>query len=90
MAKQSELKTFIKKYLKPISKGFESKVLNDPILLAEFKMGVKVELEHTEYSEIAMHIALNHLEEFSNYYTYLDKMEKQMAKDKFKKEDTGY
>jgi len=41
----------------------------------ELAMGVKVEMEHTNDPKLARKIALDHLAEFSNYYTRLKKME---------------
>jgi hypothetical protein len=44
----------------------------------ELDMGVEVELEHTKDKELSKDIAKDHLEEFPNYYTELDKMEKKL------------
>lgn len=41
-------------------------------------IGTKIEMEHTNDSEIAKQIAKSHLHEFSNYYKYLPKLEKAM------------
>jgi len=41
----------------------------------ELSMGIKVEMEHTDSEAIARRIALDHLSEFSDYYTRLAKME---------------
>lgn len=41
----------------------------------ELAMGIQVELEHTSDSETAKKIALDHLAEFSTYYTALKAME---------------
>lgn len=51
----------------------------------ELKLGIKVELEHTDDKEIAKQIALDHLigENYPNYYTKLLKMEKEMEKSMF-------
>lgn len=46
----------------------------DPTQLA---MGIKVEMEHTDDPEISKQIALDHLAEISDYYTRLEKMEKE-------------
>jgi hypothetical protein len=46
----------------------------------EFKMGVKVEMEHTNDEEKAKEIALDHLVELPDYYTRLEKMEKEGEK----------
>lgn len=43
----------------------------------EMKMGMKVELEHTDCDCIAYRIALDHLAELPDYYTRLAKMEKE-------------
>ena len=44
----------------------------------ELKMGIKIEMEHTNDKDIAKRIAMDHLAEFSNYYTALTKMEKEL------------
>lgn len=41
----------------------------------ELAMGIQVEMEHTSDPEIAKKIALDHLAEFSGYYTALKAME---------------
>jgi hypothetical protein len=46
----------------------------------ELKLGIKVELEHTDDEEIAKKIAKDHLDEIKNYYTLLMKMEKEHKK----------
>lgn len=43
----------------------------------QLEMGRKVEHEHTKDADLATDIALNHLGEIPDYYTRLDKMEKQ-------------
>lgn len=43
----------------------------------QITMGMKVEMEHTDDPRIALEIAMDHLEEISDYYTRLDKMEKE-------------
>jgi hypothetical protein len=40
--------------------------------------GVKVEREHTDDDSLAKEIAMDHLEEFPDYYTALDKMEEEL------------
>lgn len=42
----------------------------------QIKMGMKVEKEHTDNEDVARQIALNHLDEFKDYYTRLKKAEK--------------
>lgn len=43
----------------------------------ELDMGIKVEMEHTNDEKKAREIAMDHLVEFPDYYTRLDKMEKE-------------
>jgi len=47
----------------------------------ELKLGIKIELEHTNKKEIAKEIALDHLSEIPDYYTRLVKMEKEAGVD---------
>ncbi len=54
-----------------LSKNFKGKY-NEK----ELKMGIKVEMEHTTNSLIAEKITKDHLSECSNYYSFLEKMEK--------------
>jgi hypothetical protein len=42
----------------------------------QLKMGIKVELEHTNSKKIAKQIAKDHLSEIPDYYTRLKKMER--------------
>ena len=44
----------------------------------ELKMGIKVEMEHTDDPEEAKKIALDHLAEFGDYYTALAAMENKL------------
>lgn len=53
------------------SKGEDIK--HDP---KQLEMGIKVEMEHTTNPVISRKIALDHLKEIPDYYTRLDKMEK--------------
>lgn len=43
----------------------------------ELKMGIKVELEHTDSKIISKEIAKDHLAECSDYYTRLERMEEE-------------
>jgi hypothetical protein len=52
----------------------------------QLKMGIKVEYEHTNYTLISEKIAKDHLAEISDYYTRLDKMEKDAGVDHHDKE----
>jgi len=58
------------------SKGKDIK--HDP---KQLEMGIKVEMEHTTNPIISRKIALDHLEEIPDYYTRLDKMEKEAGVD---------
>lgn len=55
----------------------------------ELEMGMKVEKEHTHDDETAKEIAMDHLTEFPDYYTRLDKMEKNAKKKTEAKESMG-
>ena len=44
--------------------------------LVQLLKGISVEVEHTNDKMIALEIASDHLEEFPEYYTYLEVMEK--------------
>lgn len=43
----------------------------------ELAMGVKIEMEHTKFPEMARYIALAHLKEIPDYYSRLKIMEKE-------------
>jgi len=43
----------------------------------QLAMGINVEMEHTDNPKVAEEIAKDHLEEIPDYYTYLEKMEKE-------------
>lgn len=43
----------------------------------QLEMGIKVEQEHTDSKKIAKQIAKDHLSEIPDYYTRLNKMEKE-------------
>jgi hypothetical protein len=45
--------------------------------LKQILLGIKVELEHTSNKMLALEIVMDHLEEISDYYTHLEKMEKE-------------
>ena len=47
----------------------------------QIAMGIEVEMEHTSCKLIAERIAKDHLAEFPDYYTRLDKMEKEAEKE---------
>lgn len=55
---------------------------------AQINKGKKVEMEHVNDEELAEEIALDHLFEIPDYYTRLEKMEKEAKQDMNKKEIT--
>lgn len=48
----------------------------------QLKRGIEVEKEHTKDEDFAKEISKDHLDEFSNYYTSLDKMENKLKERK--------
>jgi hypothetical protein len=46
----------------------------------QLRKGTKVEMEHTNNSDLAKEIAMDHLEEHPEYYTHLERMEKRLEK----------
>ncbi len=46
----------------------------------QLRMGINVEMEHTDDPEVSKKIALDHLAEYDNYYDGLKKMEEELAK----------
>lgn len=59
--------------------GIGDRVPYSAVSKKQMKMGVKVEMEHTNKPSIAKEIAKDHLTEFPDYYTHLNKMEKKMT-----------
>ncbi len=49
--------------------------------LTQLLMGIEVELEHTNDKMLALEITTDHLEEFSDYYTRLKKMEEEAERE---------
>lgn len=47
----------------------------------QLKMGLKVEMEHTDDPSVALEIAMDHLTENPKYYTHLKEMEAQFAEE---------
>jgi hypothetical protein len=47
----------------------------------ELKLGIEMEMEHTDSEDIAKKIALDHLAEIPDYYTRLAAMEKEAESD---------
>ncbi|MDD5363605.1 MAG: hypothetical protein PHN88_15895 [Ignavibacteria bacterium] len=48
----------------------------------QLKMGIKIEMEHTDNPKIAEKIAKDHLDEFKDYYTRLTEMERKAKAEK--------
>ncbi len=46
-------------------------------IMLQLKIGSKIEMEHTNDVNVAIEIALDHLNEIPDYYTKLVKMEKE-------------
>jgi len=65
--------------------GVERSVIEE-----QLKKGIQVELEHTEDTEVAREIALDHLAEFSDYYDRLEKMEAKASSREPLKEQLDY
>jgi hypothetical protein len=55
--------------------------INIDIIEREWKMGVKIEAEHSNDDDIKGEIARDHLAEFPTYYTFLEEMEAKAKKD---------
>ena len=74
----------IDEYLQVLEEGVEVGKHNDvpdsKFNSKELKMGIKIEAEHTDDPDIAKRIAKDHLSEFPDYYTRLEKMEKEAKK----------
>ena len=45
----------------------------------QIRMGTQHELEHTSSRKVARRIAMDHLKEHPQYYTFLNKAERQMS-----------
>lgn len=71
---------FVNKFLKAgLSFKHKKRIFDvDPM---EFKMGIKVEFEHTSCPYISAKIAIDHLTEIPDYYTRLAKMENDAFKE---------
>jgi hypothetical protein len=72
--------------LNGISKKFKVEISK---LEKELTKGIKVELEHTKDKTIAKDIAMDHLSEIPDYYTRLEKLEKDGTK-KWSNESTKF
>jgi len=64
-----------------IKGGFADKSESEDFDSKQLKMGIKVEMEHTDDPKIAQEIAMDHLKEIPDYYTRLKVMEQKAKKD---------
>jgi hypothetical protein len=99
LGEEDEMKydNLVKKYAKSLSERTEWKDLipggkadgNAPADYPkdQIEMGMKVEKEHTKDPKTAVEIAMDHLEEFDDYYDRLEEMEAEAEKEKGEKED---
>jgi hypothetical protein len=62
-------------------KAYDEGITEKDVDPKELAMGIDVEKEHTDNPELAKRIALDHLAEIPDYYTRLDKMEKEAGVD---------
>ena len=76
----------IKKYMSPEEIAKKHK-LNLDTINSQLKMGIKIESEHTGSKQMARMIALQHLEEFPDYYSRLKKVESKKSLVKESKEE---
>jgi len=76
----SKLKGLSDKEIKDILKniGFHDFADNSKFNKKELALGIKVEREHTQSDLIALLIAKDHLTEMPDYYSRLEKMEKEV------------
>lgn len=57
---------------------------------SQIKMGIKIEMEHVDEESLAREISLDHLFEIPDYYTRLEKMEKDAKKEGVNENITAY
>ena len=69
--------------MKDIADKFEVPVSD---IQKQVDMGEKVEMEHVDDVRLAREISLDHLSEFPDYYSRLEKMEKE-AKEEWKESE---
>jgi X-linked retinitis pigmentosa GTPase regulator len=59
-------------------------ITEDDVDPDQLKRGIQIEMEHTKDKDVAKQIALDHLTEIPDYYTRLDRMEREAAQSKNK------
>lgn len=70
----------IKNYEEKIPGGLANQKKPSDFDQSQLLKGIKVELEHTDNSNLALEIAMDHLTEMPDYYDHLAKMEKEAEK----------
>jgi len=68
------------KFKEKIPKGRSSGKKPSDFQKDQLEKGIAIELEHTSDRSLAREIAMDHLEEFTDYYKELDKMETKLKK----------
>lgn len=86
----SELENKIYNMLSDFWYAGKAKEFNGDYDPLQLEMGIKVEMEHTSNPIIAKRIAMDHLAEISDYYTRLDKMERDAGIVEEAKKGYGY
>lgn len=74
---ESPLLNIIKNYEEQLSGGFADGKMPSDFDQSQLLRGMKIEMEHTDNPTLALEIAMDHLEEMSDYYTHLEQMEKE-------------
>jgi len=64
------------KYLEKQGEAYKKGITEKDVDPKELKIGIEVEMEHTNSHQIAKKIALDHLAEHKHYYSNLKKYEK--------------
>jgi hypothetical protein len=72
----NESKEFLDKPTPNAAEIIQKHGMSEQDFMDQMRMGVKAELEHTSNVKVAIEIALDHLNEFPDYYTRLQQAEK--------------
>lgn len=70
------IKIFLKERIDLLPGGLGDKLTTKDVDPEQLKLGIKVEMEHTDDADVAKEIALDHLAEDPQYYSKLAKIEK--------------
>lgn len=68
------------KFKDQIGGGYGDQAIPSDFDFEQLRMGIEVEMEHTDDPYIALEITLDHLTEDGDYYTRLDEMESEAEK----------